>query len=212
MQQRFLMIGLAVVALACIAGGKQDQAGAIIPKAEQAHRIESVRAPSPVDEAALVEKAKAAVRTLGSALKAALEAALRAGRQVDALSVCQLEAPAIASQVSAQSGMQVSRVSLKYRNINNAPTEWQSQVLNDFENRKIAGENPANLSYAKVVGNEFRFMKAIPIEGVCLGCHGDAIGPAIKSKLSELYPQDLATGYREGDLRGAFVVVQKLAP
>jgi hypothetical protein len=68
------------------------------------------------------------------------------------------------------------------------------------------------LSYAKVVGNEFRFMKAIPIEGVCLGCHGDAIGPAIKSKLSELYPQDLATGYREGDLRGAFVVVQKLAP
>ena len=53
-------------------------------------------------------------------------------------------------------------------------------------------------------------MKAIPIGGLCLQCHGTAIAPELAEKLSELYPEDKATGYREGDMRGAFVVTRRL--
>jgi hypothetical protein len=53
-------------------------------------------------------------------------------------------------------------------------------------------------------------MKAIPTGAVCLACHGETIAPPIAAKINELYPQDQATGFREGDLRGAFVVTKTL--
>ena len=45
---------------------------------------------------------------------------------------------------------------------------------------------------------------------VCLKCHGENIDPAVKAKLGELYPNDKATGYKLGDLRGAFTVRQEM--
>lgn len=53
-------------------------------------------------------------------------------------------------------------------------------------------------------------MKAIPTAGLCLQCHGTAINPEVSAKLNELYPHDKAVGYREGDIRGAFLVTSKL--
>ena len=53
-------------------------------------------------------------------------------------------------------------------------------------------------------------MKAIPTGGLCLQCHGTAIAPKLAEKLSELYPEDKATGYSEGEIRGAFVVTRQL--
>ena len=43
---------------------------------------------------------------------------------------------------------------------------------------------------------------------VCLSCHGPpgSLDPEVTTALKNLYPQDEATGYRMGDLRGAFVV------
>ena len=66
------------------------------------------------------------------------------------------------------------------------------------------------MAYAEVVDKEFRFMKAIPPGAVCLKCHGTDLSPEVTAKMTELYPQDKATGYKEGDLRGAFVVVKQL--
>ncbi len=143
-------------------------------------------------------------------MKAALEAALQAGGPVEALGVCQIKAPAIAARISGELGLTVSGTSLKARNPANAPNEWQVQVLTAFEARKTAGENPANLSHADVVDQEFRFMKAIPTAPVCLACHGERLGPAVSARLTELYPLDRATGFRQGELRGAFVVVKDL--
>jgi len=165
-----------------------------------------------LDKAALVDQAKAAAKSLGGTLKAELEAALRTGGPIEALGICRIIAPAIASRVSAEHGMQVGRVSLKTRNPDNAPRPWQADVLKAFETRKAAGEGPASLIYAEVIDHEFRFMQAIPTAGVCLNCHGASISPELKAKLHEFYPGDQATGYREGDLRGAFVAVKHLGP
>lgn len=215
MKKQLSAISLAVLLTAC--GGseepKQTEAPAEAPKAEQAQApaAEPAKAAAPADKAALVESAKAAVQALGGTLKGELQAAMKAGGPVEALSVCNTKAPEIASKVSTEQGMQVSRTSLKNRNPDNAPTEWQTTVLNDFETRKAAGEDPAGLVYADIVDNEFRFMKAIPAGQICLKCHGSDISPAVTAKLAELYPADKATGFSEGDLRGAFVVVKNLA-
>ncbi|QXP83903.1 DUF3365 domain-containing protein [Methylococcus sp. Mc7] len=164
-----------------------------------------------INQTALAADAQAAAQALGGALKAELEAALQAGGPVEALGVCQIKAPAIAERISAEKALKVSRTSLKPRNPQNAPNAWQTKVLRDFEARKAAGEDPAKLVYSEVADQEFRYMKAIPTAPVCLTCHGEQLAPAVSAKLAELYPQDRATGYREGDLRGAFVVVKDLS-
>ena len=141
-------------------------------------------------------------------LKPELIKAMKSGGPVHALDVCHLKAPKIAENVAHQSGWQVKRVSLKPRNPHDAPDAFEQKVLQQFEQAKAAGKNVKTLEYgAKVMENGrpvFRYMKAIPTGGVCLACHGEKLAPAVAKKLHELYPNDQATGYRVGDIRGAF--------
>ena len=212
MNKYLVMVSLPAVLAMC--GEKSAQAQTpkkVLKAAEQARTTLAAEPVPPIDKAALAEQAKAAVQALGGALKAELEAAMRTGGPLAALSICQIKAPELAKAISDEQGMAVKRVSLKNRNpVMGAANEWQTIVLNDFETRKATGEDPATLAYAEVVDHEFRFMKAIPTAAVCLGCHGTNLSPALTAKLIELYPQDQAVGYKEGDLRGAFVVVKNL--
>lgn len=50
----------------------------------------------------------------------------------------------------------------------------------------------------------------IPKGAPCLMCHGEHIEPAVHARIGGRYPGDEATGYKEGDLRGAFSVWQRL--
>ena len=59
-------------------------------------------------------------------------------------------------------------------------------------------------------GKTFRYMKAIPTGEVCLACHGERLNPELGQRLDELYPQDKARGFKEGDIRGAFTVSQPM--
>jgi len=204
MNKYFLVAAL----MTLLAGCSEQSAPAEIP----ATIPEDAAVIPAADESALTAEAQAAAQALGSALKAELEAAMQTGGPVAAMSVCQIKAPELAAAISLGKGMTVKRVSLKNRNpVMGVPNEWETQVLKDFETRKTAGEDPATLTYAKTVDNEFRFMQAIPTAAVCLVCHGSNLSPDVSALLAQLYPQDQATGYKEGDLRGAFVVVKNLA-
>jgi hypothetical protein len=166
-----------------------------------------------IDKAALVDEAKAAVMALGGPLKTQLQAAMKAGGPAEAVAICHKIAPELARSISAERGVEITRVSLKNRNPDmGAPNAWQTQVLSDFETRKQAGEDPQTLSYAEIADNEFRFMKAVPTAAVCLNCHGSELKPEVTAKLKEWYPDDKATGFQEGDIRGAFVVTRNLTP
>jgi hypothetical protein len=170
---------------------------------------------NPPGQQAEVDAAKAAIKTFAGALQTELKSAMQAGGPVAAISVCNTRALPIAEQVSAEQGMELSRVSLKNRNPGNAPNAWQKAVLEQFETRKAAGEDVNSLGWSETVdtgaGREFRFMKAIPTGGLCLACHGGTLSPEVQQKLAELYPDDKATGFIEGDIRGAFVVTRPLA-
>lgn len=165
-----------------------------------------------IDKAALTEDAKQAVMALASTLQTQLQAAIKGGGPASAVDVCHKIAPAAAASLSEEHDLTLTRVSLKNRNPEmGVPNDWQTRVLQDFEARKAAGESPDTLAYSEVVDGEHRFMKAIPTAAVCLNCHGENIQPDVAEKIAKFYPEDRATGYREGDLRGAFVAVRKLA-
>ena len=50
----------------------------------------------------------------------------------------------------------------------------------------------------------FRYYIPLRIGPMCLQCHGprDALEPTVRRALDALYPEDRATGYGVGDLRG----------
>ena len=80
---------------------------------------------------------------------------------------------------------------------------------------RAAGADPATLEHYEVVADEtgsraFRYMKAIPAQGPCLTCHGTNIPAEVTAALEGAYPQDQATGFAEGDIRGAFTIIQPI--
>jgi len=215
MKHIILGLSLSVLLVAC---GADEKAAPEATKApEKTAEATPSKATEATDKQALIAEAKMAIKALGGTLKGELQLAMKNGGPVNALSVCNEKAPAIAKAVAADKQLQVSRVSLKNRNpVMGQANEWQEGVLNEFETRKAGGEKPATLAYADIVEakdgkKEFRFMKAIPTGSLCLTCHGSNIKPEVSEKIAALYPEDKATGYKEGDLRGAFVVVKQLA-
>jgi hypothetical protein len=188
--------------------------------AEQETKTETAAASPAAPEAntevmaAKTEAAKGAMMALGGTLKKELQAAIKAGGPIEAISVCNERAPEIAQSISTEKGLQLGRVSLRNRSPENVPDDWKKAVLEDFESRKAAGEAPDTLVYREIVstdgGEEFRMMKAIPTASLCLTCHGTNIDPELAAKIDSLYPDDKAKGFSEGDLRGAFWVTSKL--
>lgn len=169
-----------------------------------------------VDNTKRVEASRNTVKQLQGALVTELQAAMKSGGPVNAIGVCNTRASVIAGDISRQHGWEIGRTSLKYRNPRNAPDAWEKRVLQDFERRKAAGENPTKLEFHEVVQVNgkpaFRYMKALPIpEGApCLACHGQKLDPAVAARIRKLYPQDKATGFKTGDLRGAVTITQPL--
>lgn len=164
------------------------------------------------DKESAVADVKATTKAFGGALKQELVKALQADGPLYALQVCNAEAMPITAQIATDHEADVFRVSLKNRNPNNIPNEWQRKVLIDFDARVANGEDVTSMASFEVIEldnkKQVRFMKALPTEGACLACHGTNIGTEVKSKLDELYPADKAVGYSVGEVRGAIVVVK----
>ncbi len=166
------------------------------------------------DESVLQAEAGAVVKTYVSKLKGALKTAMSEGGPVLAIETCSLQAPAFAEQVGHSSGWQVGRTSLRTRNPDNRPDTWEKAGLEEFERLHRQGVPASKLVRSAIVenktGRSFRFLKAIPTGGLCLSCHGEKITPQVQRALEKIYPEDRATGYLKGDLRGAFTLSKPL--
>lgn len=167
-------------------------------------------AAAPVQEMRESLVAREAVERLETELRAELMAAMKSGGPAEALSVCQTRAPEIARTLGQETGCAVGRTALKVRNPANAPDAWERSTLKRFRRQLAAGEDPNGLVRTEVVEERgqkvLRYMKAIPMAEPCLSCHGEKLAPEVSARVRALYPEDRATGFKKGDLRGAFTV------
>lgn len=168
------------------------------------------------DMTLFMEESTTQIKLLASTLKTKLSEAMQNGGPGKAIEVCSLEAPLITSEVNANSDVTVKRTSLKIRNPANAPNEWETMVLNKFQDQLNNGIPLTDINYAQVSEKDgirtYRLMKPIPVGGVCLACHGpaDSLPEEVKQELKVKYPDDQATGYTTGQIRGAFSVTKTL--
>jgi len=160
------------------------------------------------------QQSQAAIKEFAGTLKGSLVAAMKSGGPIEAITVCNQVAPVIAAELSEKYGMEIARTSLKVRNQNNKPDAWEKEVLTQFEQLKKNGDPVQSLAFSEIInadkGQEMRMMKAIPTGKVCLTCHGSNIEESVQKRLHELYPEDQATGFKLGDIRGAFTIRQSI--
>ncbi|MBK6742164.1 MAG: DUF3365 domain-containing protein [Hydrogenophilales bacterium] len=170
--------------------------------------------PNAEKQAAMADEARKAAGSLAQTLGGELKQAMTAGGPEAAIAVCKDKAPKIAADITQKTGMQVTRVSPKNRNPGAVPDAWEAQALADLERRLAAGEKPETLDTWQVVdtpkGKVFRYAKGLPVGAVCLNCHGELITDGVKAKLATEYPNDKATGYKAGMLRGLISIKRPL--
>ena len=173
-----------------------------------------IRTPEFDQKMALVDASKQTIGKFAKTLKGELKKAVKEGGLANAIGVCSKKAGPIAEKISKENGLSIKRVSIKNRNPKNVPSEWQKKVLENFALKHAAGGNLKKMAYAKIVETDgkkqFRFVKAIPTGKLCMKCHGEKVDAKVEAKLAELYPDDKARGFKQGDLRGAFVVTKDL--
>lgn len=161
-------------------------------------------------------RAAALANDLGARLKQELVSAMQAGGPLAAVSVCRDRAAPIADSVAAASGWEVGRTSLRVRNPDNAPDSWERAGMEAMAARAAGGAPAAGLVHEGVVRvgehRYYRYLQAIPTAEVCTLCHGESLSPELAAHIGALYPDDRATGFRVGDLRGAFTVTGRIEP
>lgn len=158
------------------------------------------------------QTAQSFMKKLGGHLKQQI----KTGGVESAIPVCKQIAPAIAAEYSTN-GKVVKRVSTKARNTKQGiPDQWELAALNAFDARVKSNPSTMQMEQSEVVteagGHYYRYAKAIRIKPLCLSCHGSDtdINPSVKTVLAKNYPNDVATGYKLGDLRGAISIKHKI--
>jgi hypothetical protein len=158
----------------------------------------------------VLQEARLLAKSFGNDLKHALKTSMKSGGPLKAIEICNLDAGPIAEKNALLSDWIIGRTSLKPRNESNAPDTWESKVLEQFEKRKASGENVKDIEYFESFKEDgqlvYRYMKPIPTSGLCLACHGVTVSDEITKKINSLYPNDTATGFSLGDIRGAFTL------
>jgi hypothetical protein len=124
-----------------------------------------------------------------------------------ALEFCNIEAIPLTQQMEEKHGAVIKRVSDKNRNPDNAANEEELHYIAHFQKEIATGKDPQPVVLP--AGNQTRFYYPIVTNSMCLQCHGkpERIDPKVLDKINWLYPDDLATGYEENEVRGIWSIV-----
>lgn len=145
-----------------------------------------------------------AAGTLARTLSGELLAAMEEGGPVHAIEFCARDAMELTGTVAGQlgAGWEVKRTARRTRNPANAPDALEARALERFHDAEADGGLDELVQHAG--DDEYRYYRPLRIAPLCLQCHGDAaaMDPDVRAIIAERYPEDAATGYGEGELRG----------
>ena len=122
----------------------------------------------------------------------------------EALAYCNASAQDLTGEMAAMHSVSIKRTALKTRNPKNKPNEEELRILQSYRELVEKGENPEPVVEIDRDGNP-HYYAPIRLEKRCLSCHGRLgleVSPAVDSLIRVYYPEDIAVGFEENDLRG----------
>lgn len=135
-----------------------------------------------------------------------LMGAIQKNGTLHALEFCNVEAMPLTAQMQEKFGADIQRVSNKNRNPNNAANEEETYYINFFQKEIDEGNDPKPVVLSQ--DGKTRFYYPIVTNTMCLQCHGkpNIINTEVLLQIKDLYPNDLATGYDENEVRGIWSI------
>jgi hypothetical protein len=127
-----------------------------------------------------------------------------------AITFCNEKAYAITNTYA--DSITVGRTAVRYRNPENRPDSLESSVLKAMEEQMKTATTPGIKLVRNTSTGEIHFFKPIMLQPLCLNCHGapeKQIQNTTLARIQELYPDDRAVNFKEGDLRGVWHIVFK---
>jgi len=147
---------------------------------------------------------KEIVKATFTALSSQLKSAMKQGGVPYAVTFCNVTAMPITDSLAARYDVDIKRVSMRNRNTDNAPDALEESMISSLQKMMVASYEGINMVVLDVDENPV-YVQPIVLGDQCLQCHGK-IGTDITADnyeiIQSLYPDDKATGYRSGDLRG----------
>ena len=149
--------------------------------------------------------ALSAKKTLGKNLKQSLN---RGGVE-NAVNFCNLNAMTLIDSLEKSFGVEIKRASLKARNQNDLPNTLEKELLEAYA-YQWKDSIPLQTNVQALDENRYLFTKPIHIDNdLCLKCHGTMENGLSQETIDFIvlkYPNDKATGYQIGDLRGIWSI------
>ena len=123
---------------------------------------------------------------------------------LEALAFCNHQAIPLTDSMSTKFNASIKRVSDKNRNPNNKANAEELQYIAQFKKELADKKEIKPVVIEK--GNKVQFYYPIETNTMCLQCHGKQIKPEVSQQIMKLYPNDLAVGYNESEVRGIWSI------
>lgn len=132
--------------------------------------------------------------------------AIQKNGTLDALSFCSIKAIPLTDSISTKHNAIIKRVSDKNRNTENKANAEELKYIEFYKNQVATNQEITPTTIDE--DNKIHFYYPITTNAMCLQCHGNAenIAPEVRSKILKLYPNDLAIGYSENEVRGIWSI------
>jgi len=130
--------------------------------------------------------------------------ATKTGGTAYAVAFCNEHAMPLTDSISKKYNCQIQRISDKYRNLANKPDRSDAAAL-----LKMRSSNPVKPFLISENGKSIYYKPIKIAMSACLSCHGiegKEIAMETLEAIRQHYPNDIATGYKEGDLRGMWKI------
>ncbi|MDX2067161.1 MAG: DUF3365 domain-containing protein [Haliscomenobacter sp.] len=143
-----------------------------------------------------------------AALSGRLMAAIEQGGIPHAVKYCNAAALPLIDSLSNVHQANIRRTSLKVRNRQDVAQGWEKEVLEAYQGLLAEGKKPAPV-VKKLDPKRVAFAAPIFMAQPCLKCHGklgETLNEQHYAAIKQLYPQDQAIGYVDGDWRGMWSI------
>jgi len=161
-----------------------------------------------------LQRGKAIAAETLSLLSSNLQTAIQQGGVTNALPFCSLAASPLTAAMAGKHGVTIRRVTHKPRNPGGRADAEEVAILKHFEAAMTGTNLPPPLVTNLTASTATFFAPIILNNELCLKCHGDLrkdISTENAAVIQHLYPQDEATGFKLGQLRGAWRIDIPLA-
>ena len=196
-RKRFPVVGLLVLVLVAASCGKNQ------PEIKTAEK-------EPIPDSVYTKKGNEIVALTFDTLRNSLLSAIKTQGIEGAISFCNDKAyPLTATYADS---VVIRRAALRYRNAENKPDSLEQLTLDEMSATLLSGGKPTPKVVRHPATHEIHFFKPIILQPMCLNCHGapgKQIQPATLARIQQLYPDDRAVDFKEGDLRGVWHIVFK---